>query len=275
MMEFSCSLSRRVFDDGICAYDNPSHPCHPFVRWQQSYAKEKGRPELTFQLPEPFSGERSSLNLVFVGLNPSFDPWEEFPTPTDSFEYYDAFFRRRYDDEHRNDHGQPVIFRVSRRNKRTRRSPKFWRGIEWFGGRYLAGPLGGGFRLGADAIVTQVVRYKSRRGWVGDRDNSPEGNAIWQHEDDLTTKIMDGLQPDVAVPCGEEAVHGLARALNLSHLEEVGIGQAVGGTYPAELPCGKEMRICPSKHQSRYWLTGSDEWQRTANAIIKALELSR
>ena len=68
-MELSRSLSRRVFDDGISAYRNPDHPCHPFVRWQQSYANEKGGPELTFQLPEPFSGERSSLNLIFVGLN--------------------------------------------------------------------------------------------------------------------------------------------------------------------------------------------------------------
>ena len=75
----------------------------------------------------------------------------------------------------------------------------------------------------------------------------------------MTRDIMDDLKPDVAVPCGQKALHGLARALNLSQLEELGIGQAVGCTYPAELPCGKMMRICPSKHQSRYHLTSDEE----------------
>ncbi len=272
MMEFSRSLSRRVFDDGINAYRHPDHPCHPFVRWQQICAEENGRSDLTFQLPEPFSGKRSSLNLVFVGLNPGFDPWEEFPSPADNFEDYDSFFRCRFDDEHRNAAGQPVVFDRMPFNERTSRSPTFWRNIERFGDRYLSGSLGGSFRLGTHALLTQVVRYKSREGWVGDQDNSLEGAAIWRHEDAMTRDIMDDLKPDVAIPCGKKALHGLARALNLSELEEVGIGQVVGHTYLAELPCGKVMSICPSKHQSWYNQTPEVEWEATAIAILKALE---
>jgi hypothetical protein len=268
MIEFSRSLSRHVFDDGIRAYNEVDHPCHPFVRWQQSYAIAQGRADLTFQMPEPFSGERSDLNLVFVGLNPSFDPWEEFPTPADSFESYDAFFRCRFDDEHRNAAGQPVVFDGGPFGERTSRPPTFWRGIERFGNRYLAGELGGSFRLGTDAILTQVVRYKSRDGWMGD--NSRDGAAIWRHEAALTRYIIDDLKPDVAVPCGGKALHGLARALNLSQLEELGIGEAIGCAYEAELPCGKVMRICPARHHSRP--APHEQWEATARAILESLD---
>jgi hypothetical protein len=265
MMEFSRCLSRRVFDDGICAYENPCHPCHPFVRWQQSYAKENGGPELTFQLPEPLSGQQSSLNLVFVGLNPGFDPWEEFPSPADSFEDYDSFFRCRFDDEHRNAAGQPVVFGRNIYNERTSRSPRFWRGIERLGDRHLSGLLGGSFTLGRDAIITQVVRYKSKKAWKGN--NRQERDKIREHEDCMTRCLLDDLKPDVAVPCGVGPMRALARILAVPQLKKGRLGQLIGSAYWAELPCGKVMKICPLWHLS--YSARNAQWDENAAIAIR------
>ena len=74
IIEVSREVSRRIYEDGIAAFRDASHPCHPFVCWQAQH----GCPD--FQLPEPFSGRGSSLGLVFVGLNPGFTENEPIPT---------------------------------------------------------------------------------------------------------------------------------------------------------------------------------------------------
>ena len=87
-------------------------------------------------------------------------------------------------------------------------------GLRSFGavlsGSAIATSLGHSADLGL-APMRSSRSHKSRKGWVGDRDNSPVGAAIGRHEDALTRDIINDLKPDVAVLCGEKALHGLAR----------------------------------------------------------------
>jgi hypothetical protein len=202
-MEVSLRLSREIYDDGMAAFHDPAHPCHPFVRWQ----RENGCPE--FQLPEPFSGRRSMLRLVFVGMNPGFTADEDMPKAATgiSFEKYDSFYRGRFDDDNRDQHSRLVV----RRDGGRRKVVRFWNGIERFCRQRLSDLVGCDFRLGEHAVLIETVRYKSKSGWMGD--SPSERQAIANHERKMTHKLLEDLLPKIVVAVGGKALCELAKIL--------------------------------------------------------------
>ena len=83
--------SLAIFDDALAAYSAPDHPCHVFRSLQT------GVTDSEWQLPEPFNGRSARAGLVFLGLNPSYDPSEPVPRVNATFDEWDAFYRRRFD----------------------------------------------------------------------------------------------------------------------------------------------------------------------------------
>src|SRR5438445_13114673 len=73
------------------AYGDEGHPCHQFVHLQKGVAPER------WQLPEPFNGWSANAGLVFMALNPSYDPSEDVPRLGASFEEWDRYYRGRFD----------------------------------------------------------------------------------------------------------------------------------------------------------------------------------
>jgi hypothetical protein len=192
IIEVSTETSRTIYEDGMAAFRDPGHPCHPFVRWQAQH----GCPD--FQLPEPFSGRGSSLGLVFVGLNPGFTEDEPIPTAGAgaSFEDYDSFYRERFDDKNRDSSKRILVPRKGAAAKPGR----FWNAIERFGRACLVRD----FRLGEHALLIEVIRYKSKHGWTGDNDE--ERDAIAEHERRLTRALLEDLRPKVIVTAGRAAL---------------------------------------------------------------------
>ena len=194
IIEVSREISRRIYEDGLAAFRDLSHPCHPFARWQAQH----GCPD--FQLPEPFSGRGSTLGLVFVGLNPGFTEDEPIPTARGaSFEDYDSFYRERFDDKNRDSNKRILVPRKGAAGKPGR----FWNAIERFGRACLVRE----FRLGEHALLIEVIRYKSKHGWTGDNDE--ERHAIAEHERRLTRALLEDLRPKVLVAAGRAALREL------------------------------------------------------------------
>jgi uracil-DNA glycosylase len=230
----SARVSREIYKDGMAAFRDPAHPCHPFVLWQRKHGCSE------FQLPEPFSGRRSTLGLVFVGLNPGFTVDADMPTARAKtpFEEYDAFYRKRFEDKNRDEHSR--LF--SMRNGDVKKLSRFWNGLEGFCREWLTDE----FRLGEHAILIQVVRYKSKGGWLG----VPGGErrrAIACHERRMTRKLLEDLRPKVVVAVGGKALRELHNMLNFEDEPPPRVKDAVGKTFAAQL-LGKRLTICATKH---------------------------
>jgi len=118
--------SRAVYDDALLAYADPAHPCHVFRTLQRDV------PDAEWQLPEPFNGASATAGIVFMGLNPSYDPGEPVPRIGTSFEDWDTFYRHRLD-------GEPSLW------------PLLYRRYQQIG--QIA--VGDGFRLGRDALASR------------------------------------------------------------------------------------------------------------------------
>src|SRR5918911_117325 len=126
--------SRAVYDDALRAYADPGHPCHAFRTLQPEV------PDAEWQLPEPFNGASADAGIVFLGLNPSYDPREPVPRIGTPFEAWDAFYRHRLD-------GDPASW------------PLLYQRYQQLG-QLATGP---DFHLGRDALVLEVVRFRSAR----------------------------------------------------------------------------------------------------------------
>ncbi len=66
----SQEASKAVYADALLAYNDPGHPCHRFQTLQH------GVDDRAWQLPEPFNGTSAAAGIVFLGLNPSYNPAE-------------------------------------------------------------------------------------------------------------------------------------------------------------------------------------------------------
>ncbi len=229
-MEVSKKISRLIYKDGVHAYLNKEHPCHHFVQWQ----KKQKRGLKCFQLPEPFSGLRASLGIVFVALNPSFSVKSSAPriwsrTKVTPFKDYDKFYRNRF--ENRNDKGQLIS---------NGKKVILWHRIEQFGREFIQQE----FKLGEHAILIDIVQYKSEKGWLGDTTKQKESTL--EHCCKLAGEILKDIRPKVIVPLGRKAIKGLSEIFKIDIPKKVGI--AMGNIYYDK---DKEFAICPIQHLSR------------------------
>jgi hypothetical protein len=130
-----------------------------------------------WQLPEPFNGSSSKSGIVFLGLNPSYDPNEAVPTIGVEFEEWDQFYRTRF---------EIPIERWHKLYRRYQRVGEIATSTD--------------FRLGLDAVVLEVIRFRSA-GAVGCHDQ-----AVLKHELPITARLLEELAPRVVVANGADAL---------------------------------------------------------------------
>lgn len=236
--EVSQQTSRLIFDDAIEAYRNPDHPCHRFVELQVGISPDQ------WQLPEPFNGRSCNSGLVFLGLNPSFGANEDVPRIGSSFEDWDRFYRARFDGL------PPEMYFLYKRYQTL--------------GEYAAGPT---FQLGIDAIVLEVVRFKS---WNGSGINDP---GVLDHERTLLEQLLADISPRVIVCQTNQAGNQLAalspefrtpwiKAPTLKALE--------GTVIPADFAWGRTF-VAPSRHFNAARGMSNEDRQRIAEAVRTSL----
>jgi len=201
---------------------------------------------VTPQMPEPFSGERSSQRLVFVGLNPSLSDDEIIPTaaPEWTFERYDEHYRYRFAAGSRNASGRPVV--RSRAGKEA--VPRLWNNIELVGSRFFSGDGNGIFRLGEHAILIEVVHYKSRRGWLGS--NAEQRDRVLQHQLGFTQELIKEISPCVLVPMGNLAFKQICSLHGLADLAKRRVTHMTGQLIKAKSVSGEQVLIVPVRHLS-------------------------
>jgi hypothetical protein len=174
----SLELSRAIYDDALCAFADVAHPCHVFRHLQVGVEDDR------WQLPEPFNGHSADAGIVFLGLNPSYDPREPVPTIASSIEEWDGYHRARFDRPAHEWH------RLYRRYQAV--------------GEAAVGP---GFRLGRDAIVLEAIRFRSAAG------QGCADPAVLEHERHLTGRLLGELvprwwSPTAATHCGRSRCCG-------------------------------------------------------------------
>lgn len=173
--EVTTATSQAIYRESLNAYSDPKHPCHVFRSLQH------GVPEGAWQLPEPFNGASAGSGLVFLGLNPSYSPSEDVPRIGTPFEAWDHFYRRRFDADVTD---WALLYR-----------------------RYQSVgevALGHEFRLGRDALVLEIVRFRSEKG---------EGltDEVLSHELPITRQILAEIAPTVIIAVGRNVVWQLRR----------------------------------------------------------------
>ena len=253
-MEISKAFSKWVYEDGMEAVEDSSHPCRPMVDWQT----ENGF--TPFQLPEPFTGSKSDLGLAFIGLNPSIFHSRSIPkaTPEWSFEKYNNFYRNRIDNGLRRPDGKLA------------ENVRLWNAIERFGDKYLSDLIDNGFQLGVNATLIEAVRYKSTRRWLGNKDQEA---AILKHQHQFTERLLEETDCNIVVPMGNDAVRQLNTLLTFSKPIPSKIGAAMGNMYIGDTTHGKKLFVCPIQHMS--YPPGSKKERMVADRILEAFrELS-
>ena len=213
----SLATSRAIYDDAREAYSVEEHPCHLF-RWLQT-----GVPDADWQLPEPFNGRSANAGVIFLGLNPSYDPNEGVPRIASTFAEWDMYYRARFDSPSEGWH------KLYRRYQRV--------------GELATSDA---FRLGIDAVVLEVIRFRSAGG-AGCKDPS-----VLRHEVPMTGRLLEELAPRVVIANGSGALWGvqtlwpeIQNALPLGtplHIVE-------HKTFHVETPWGR-VGIVPTRHLS-------------------------
>jgi hypothetical protein len=213
----SHELSRAIYDDAMRAYHDPIHPCHIFRSLQPEV------PDADWQLPEPFNGTSANAGIVFLGLNPSYDPHEAVPRIGAQFGEWDHFYRNRF--ETTVDHWHKLY----RRYQRV--------------GELATSP---DFRLGVDAVVVELIRYRSAGG-AGC--NNP---AVLDHELPITGRLLEELAPRVVVANGAAALSAV-QELWPTLGEQIPIGTGILGIefrrFEIAMPWG-QTAVVPTRHLS-------------------------
>ncbi len=237
--EVSQAHSRRVYDDGLAAVGDAHHPCHHLVRWQQDNGFSP------FQLPEPFSGVRSTLGLAFVGLNPSATRDEQISchTPDMMFDIYDSFYRGRFSEANRDARGRLVV----RKHDGTAKVPRFWRRIELFGRKHLLSLCDDPFSLGEHAILVEAIHFKTARGWLG---NAAAQRRVVAHHRPFLDSLLSDSGFRVLVPTGNLAWRQLRDLLRFDNAVPQRISQAHGRLFRARTEAGASLIVCPTLHFS-------------------------
>jgi hypothetical protein len=263
-MKVSEAFSELVYAAGRNAVDNPKHPCRCFVDWQRDL--RDGEP-VPFQLPEAFSGRQSTHGILIVGLNPSFDERDEIPvfTKQADFKSYDSFFRGRFDGDEARDSKKRLLTKL---NDGTKKRVKFWNMIEKFGSTYLCDVFPDGFRLGEHAILTQAVRFKSTKGWLG---NPEHRDGVLAHERDLTLRLLRELKPSVVVAAGMKAYREISSMCGETEHEHKTLTDVLGQVIDLDGgPDGPSIKLVVARHFSRG--EHAEEWRAVAQAIRTALQ---
>lgn len=174
------------------------HACSSVVAAQEQFVEKWGGPPgFKHQLPEPWRGHIESARILFVGSNPSFNPWdEEFPTSESS----DAEIRRYFVD------GFEQAFDPSVR---------YWRMVGVIA-RALLGPEA---RTGIDFALTEIVRCKSQ-----DEKGLTEA-AIAECSRRYFMRTLKIAAAPVIVPLGKKARAGVAAVTGTS--SEIGLHRPV------------------------------------------------
>lgn len=73
------------------AANDESHPCHTIVSSQEA---------TKFQLPEPWNGDISKAEVLFVGSNPSYNSAESYPCKKCGDTEIVSFFQNRFSDDY-------------------------------------------------------------------------------------------------------------------------------------------------------------------------------
>lgn len=254
-VEISKQLSQSVFDDGLAAIDDSTHPCHHMIEWQYREGVK------SYQLPEPFSGRRSQCRLIFVGLNPSFSANEDIPTIEWAFESYDAHYRARFDATNRNNRGKAVVQFLDGNKPKA---PRLWSNIELFATKR---GISSDFKLGEHAILIEIIHYKSKQGWFG----TPEQKeTILRHQSYFTGKLLDELAPCVLVAMGNSAIGQLIPLLKLPLEPRPHVRKLMGQTFATQSRSGEKVLVVPAQHFS--YLPKSEIQDDVARKIIGCLQ---
>lgn len=236
MLMVPSSFSRRIYDDGLEALEDPTHPCRHMVEWQFEC-----NPDQPFQLPEPFSGQQSTLRLIFIGLNPSFSPNEHFPRAGvgSTFEAYDRFFRNRFAADNRDQRGRLLVRDLDGHARHVR----LWRNIESLGPT-LTGITN--FQLGTHALLAEVVHFKSTGGWLGD---GVQRERLIRHQSERTASLFETIAPCVLVPMGNQAIAQTFTLLGLERAIEP-VGALMGRRFETTVKGDAPLQIVPVSHLS-------------------------
>lgn len=222
MRSVSIATSRAIFEDAIRAHDDPSHPCHSFVALQHNVEPAK------WQMPIPFMGASAAKGLVFMGLNPSYDPNEASPRSGVSFEEWDHFSRTAFD-------APPTTW------------PRLYRWYQRIGQH----AFGDDFRLGVDALVLEVIRFRS------EKSESCDDPDVLRHELPVTLQLLNEIRPRAILCSGSkvlwrmrELLPGLASVLPADYR----IKEMEGRVLHCAAPWGR-VGIMGARH-----LTGGFGW---------------
>lgn len=242
--DVSRETSRAIYDDAFGALDDLEHPCHHFVGTQVA-----GVPDgWLWQLPIPFMGRRAGKGVVFMSLNPSYGPGDD-PTVETPFDDYDTFWRAYFET-----HVNGLHFLYQRQAEIGRIA------------------LGDGFRMGDDALVVELIRFRSVHSEGLFSDGPPF--RVFQHERPLTMQVLQDIQPKVIHCGGADVLWGIGELfpqLNEQLSFPTHIRQEEGRIYFVDTPWGRTA-IAPSRH-----LTGSipspnhEDRARIARSIREAL----
>lgn len=220
----SVATSRVIYDEALRAHDDPAHPCHRFVGLQHNVP-----PEL-WQMPTPFMGSSAAKGLVFMGLNPSYDPNENTPRWGASFEQWDRYWRDAFESP-----------------------PSTWpRLYQWYQ-RIGQRAFDGSFRLGEDALVLEVIRYRS------EKSEGCDDPGVLMHEMPATLQLLNEVRPIVILCSGSKVLWlmrqmlpGLAALLATDYR----IKEVEGRALQCDAPWGRTA-VIGARH-----LTGGFGWSR-------------
>ncbi len=230
--------SLAIFDDALAAYSAPDHPCHVFRSLQTGVA------DSDWQLPEPFNGRSARAGLVFLGLNPSYDPSEPVPRVNATFDEWDAFYRRRFD-------GPKSIWH------------KLYQRYQGVGELATSAD----FRLGTDAIVLELIRFRSAAGAACD------DPAVLAHELPMTRRLLEEVAPRVLVANGAGALWGI-QMLWPSIQKALPIGTSILSVEHQQFaiePSWGRLTVIPTRHLSAAFGFRLDMLTELASAVGSAL----
>jgi hypothetical protein len=174
-------------------------------------------------MPEPFNGRSADAGIVFLGLNPSYDPREPVPTIGSSFVEWDGYYRARFDSP------------LAEWHKLYRRYQAV--------GEMAVGP---DFRLGHDAIVLEAIRFRSAAG------QGCDDPAALEHELPITWRLLGELAPRVVVANGGDALWAIQVLCPALH-REVPLGTRLltveHRRFDTDAPWGR-VAVIPTRHLS-------------------------
>lgn len=84
------------------AITNNNHPCHKIVNSQDKLK--------SFQNPEPWNGDISKADVLFLSSNPSYNPDENYPNDSWEDEKIYNYHKNRFSDEHYQKNKNKVLF---------------------------------------------------------------------------------------------------------------------------------------------------------------------